>query len=722
MNTSNKETSALKLYTQVLSRRRFEFLATVTLIFLVMLLSTLRQKKIYESSLLLLIGKEQKPQVVDREQSKNENDTIDELSTQIQVLQTLPIISKATDSLRANYPELEPRAVANNLSLKQLSKSGIISVSYRDTDPERLVKVLTQLGETYVNFSLVNRKSQVTSAITFIETKLPSAQRDLDEQSQQLARFRRQNNLTDPSKVGETLSTALAALNQEEYTTIAALRQGQALYTLIEQRLGLLPPDRALAVASLSQDEIYRGLLKDYQEAEKLYALELLRFTDKAPQTQLLKDKRDELKRLLAEHVQQILGKNASSIDSQRLNELQIAQVSQLLEAENTLRVQQARLSALQSIRSNLEGKFKLVPDLQQEYDSLSRNVKVASDNVTLLLTKLEEFRILEAQESAIWKVVQAPYPPGKPVSPNLKQSLMVGLALGIVLGGIVVYVREQLDRRLRDSDSVSGLLDLQILATLPKIDAVFLQTAQFPLDGTLIESISDINLRQQWISFQSAIQNLLLNLKAMGVTHSLKVLGFTSSTFGEGKSTIVKHLGIGAAELGYRVLLIDADLRKPELHLGWEIDNQPGLSSVVNSDFSWRDLIHETQQTGLHLLPAGAVSSNPLVLLNSPKTKQLLIDVQNHYDFILVDMPPFNGLPDSLAIASLLDGLVLLVGLELTTQEDLKVSVNYLNHAQTSVVGIVCNMAKNSEMTDSSNPSSSYSVDKPPHRFSINQ
>ena len=720
MNASEKETSALKLYLQVLGRRWFVLFSTINLVLLLTLLYTLRQPKIYESSLLLQIGKEQKPQVVNSGQDDNQEDT-DEVDTQIQFLRTLPIVSKATDALRTHYTDIDAKSIADNLSIKQLGKSGIVSVSYRDMDPDRLVKTLSQLGDTYVDFSLTNRRSQVTTAITFIQNRLPSAQQDLKERSQQLASFRKQNNLVDPKQVGESLSKALDDLAQQEYTTIATLRQGQALYSTLEERLDLLTPNRALALASLSEDSVYLSLLKDYQEAEKNYRLGLVRYTDEAPSTRALKNKRDELKLLLSKQVEQILGKQAYSTGTQRLNALQITQVSQLLEAENALKVQQARLSALQTIRKNLEQNFKLVPGLQREYDTLSLNVQVASENVTRLLTKLEEFRILEAQESAIWKLVQSPYPPGKPISPNLKLNMLTGLVLGLMLGGLLVYVFEQLDERLHNPELVNQLLQLRTLGVIPKTDETLLNMNKFSLHNSA-EFINAPAFRPHLSYFQSAIQHLFFTLRSLGLTESLKAMGVTSSTSGEGKSTIVKHLGICAAELGCRVLLIDGDLRQPELHSRFQVPNEQGLSNIIADDLSWQEAVQETNQSNLHLLTAGPIPPNPVALLDSQKMKQLIVQLGSCYDLILMDLSPVVGFADPLVATNYLDALVFLIGLNSATRDMVEASLESLSYTPNQPIGVVCNLAKLADLPHSTHPHSESALSNLRHPLVPNQ
>lgn len=700
MNTNVKETSALKLYGQVFWRRRYEFLITFLSFLTLVGLHTLKQPKVYESSLLLLIGKQQKPQVVNQEQQTTESKSSDEgLDTEVQVLRTLPLVSKATEALNDRY-NLEPKSVADDLKIQQLGKAGVISVTYRDTNPERVVDVLSQLGRVYVNFSLTNRRSQYTNAIQFIETRLPSAQQSLAERSQQLANFRKRNNLINPNDVGSTITKSLAELNNQERTTVADLQQGVALYNTLWQRLEL-PPDQALVAASLNQDPTYLSLLKDYQEAEKQYSLERLRFTEAAPQSIALKEKRDRLNQLVADQAQQVLGKRSQS-DVPRLNTLQIEQVSKLLDAQNNLKIQQARLAALQSARGELEREFKVVPDLQQKYDALLRQFQVESENVTRLLSKLEEFRILEAQESPTWQVIQPPSSPDKPVLPDWRLNLLVGSVLGLMLGGLVVYLREQLDKRLYSVESVNELLHLRTLSVVPQTDEMLLHLNEFPSEDSPEQLSANSALRLQWLYFQAAIQHLLFTLRSLGATESLKAIGLTSSTPSEGKSTVIRHLGICAAELGCRVLLIDGDLRQPTLHLGFKASNTQGLSSVIRDDLPWQEVIQETNRSGLHLLTAGPTPLNPVVLLDSQKMKQLMAQLHYHYDLILMDLPPVLGFTDPLAAANYLDALVLLVGLNRATRETISTSLETLSYAHRQPIGVVCNFAKVSDLSQS--------------------
>jgi polysaccharide biosynthesis transport protein len=686
---NDTETSELRLYGNLFWRRRYDFLLTIPLVLLAMGLYTLRQPKVYESSVLLLVGIQPKPQIITSEETTEPKPASQELDTEVQYLQTLPLIAQATDALRSSYPDLEPQRVADHLKVQQIGKAGVISVVYQDTNPQRLVDVLSQLSKTYVNFSLTNRRSQVTSAIRFIERKLPEARKALAAGSQDLADFRKRNQLVDPDDTGAIALQSLTDLDAQTQAAIAAVSQEQERYNTLQKRLDFAPPEQALATASLSEDVIYLELLQNYQEAENLYRLEQVRFTDDSPRVKALKEKRDRLNQLLAERVERL--QNGSPANPRQFNKLQIAQVAELLEAQNNLKEQQARLSTLQSARPNLEQNLSLVPELKRQYETLLNRVQTSSANVALLSNRLEEFRILEAQETPNWQVIQPPAPPSKPVSPNLKLNLLIGSVLALMLGLLSALAHEQLDRRLRSVTAVNELIRLRTLSVIPKIHK------KLSSRNGLAPGMNRFGLRSQWFNFQAAVQQLLFSLRSISERKTLQAIGFTSSTSQEGKSSIVRHLGICAAEMGRQVLLIDGDLRKPELHSRLNLTNQRGLSSIIADQIPWNEVVQTTAYPGLSVLTAGATPANSVALLDSPKMRQLMAQLRDHYDLIIMDLPPAIGLTDSLAAAHYLDGLVFVVALNQTKADVLKLGIDALGSHPP--IGIVCNLSDGLDM-----------------------
>jgi polysaccharide biosynthesis transport protein len=704
-----QDTSALKLYLQVFWRRRWAFLAASASVMGAMLLYTLTQTNVYESSLLLLIsGREKAPQVV-VENLRDEPASSDSLDNEVRVLQTFPVLSQAVKKLQKNYPDLDTVSLADNLSVQQLGKSGIVSVIYQDTDPDRLLVVLNQLGRTYMDFGLASRKSRVTDAIRFIERTLPEARRTLALKTSALEQFRKKNNLIDPTLFGTSLAKSLADVGEQERSTLVKIQESKALYQNLLKRSGMRP-DKALAVASLNQDPIYADLLKQYQEAENQYSLEQLRLRGNAPQVQALRAKLDLRKQILKDQVQQILGKNANT--GPRLNALQIAQVGQLLEAQNSLAVEQARVSALQDTRRRLEKDFKLVPTLQRLSEELERQVKVATESVDRLSSKLGEFRIIEAQESAPWKIIQPPYTTNKPVSPNLPLNLLLGGILALLAGGIAVYLREQFDSRVYGVRRVRELLGLPIIASLPRLSQTLLNQLDAP--HRTLPDPDNTDLNSEATAFSEAVQYLNFNLRWIcGQFGNLVVLGFTSPSAHEGKSTTIRKLSCSAQQRGLRVLLIDADLRRPTVHRALGLSNQLGLSTLLTNDLPWRRVI---QRSGaIHVLTAGPKPDQVLALLDSPKLSQLMLEFRNEYDLVLVDLPPVVGTTDPLLVAPHLDGLVLVVSAAQSNSKDLLACQEALSRVQTNLLGVVCTMVEPEDM-----PYSAYYQDSQPQPTSI--
>jgi polysaccharide biosynthesis transport protein len=696
MNVQTEETSALKLYGQIFWRRRLSFLLTAGAVLAYTIGTTLTQPKSYESSFLMLVNNKPTQRVI-AESTEDQPD--EQIETAVQVLRTVPIIADAVKPLSDRYPNLEAESISNSLKIQQLGKSGIISVSLRDQNPKRLTDLLSQLGQTYVQFSLTSRKSRVTSAVQFIERTLPDAKQNLVNRSLQLEDFRMRNHLIDPQLVGSSMSKSLSDLEDKERTVEVALAESKTLYNNLLQR-AQLQPSQALETVSLNQDIYYQDLLKQFQEAENKLALEQLRFTDSTPQIQALQERRDRIKRLLADQVLQVLGKNSAAANTRRLGSLQISQITQLLDAENNFKIEQARLAALQTAYGQMQKQFILIPELQRQYDDLSQQVKIASDSVSHLLTKLEEFRIIEAQESAPWQIIQSPSTVGRPVSPSLSLNLLLGSVVAVLAGGFVIYLREQFDNSLHSYRDLKEILNLPRLAMLPKIDARILSENSYK--SSVLPRQWEPNLQFQQSSFYEALQYCLFCLRYTSADKRLKTIGLTSSTSQEGKSTIARHLSIVAAGWGYRVLLIDGDLRKPELHLALEVSNETGLSSILATNVPWQEVVQDTEQAGFKVLTAGPIPPNPAALLGSQKMGQLINQLRENFDLIFVDLPPAVGLTDPLEVSAHLDALVLVAGLNKATRESLRSGMESLGRARCPLVGFICNMSSGTDMPNS--------------------
>ena len=184
-------------------------------------------------------------------------------------------------------------------------------------------------------------------------------------------------------------------------------------------------------------------------------------------------------------------------------------------------------------------------------------------------------------------------------------------------------------------------------------------------------------------------------NIGFMGIDHPIKTLAFTSANISEGKSTVTDNIAVVWANAGKRVLLIDADLRRPTLHQTFNVANHEGLTTILTSDAAEMDItnmIKKTEIDNLSILTSGPIPPNPAELLNSQRMQALIASVEQNYDVVILDVPPILAVSDTQALVSHLDGVVLVVKMGQTEKAGLKRSVELLKLAHANILGYVMN------------------------------
>lgn len=184
-------------------------------------------------------------------------------------------------------------------------------------------------------------------------------------------------------------------------------------------------------------------------------------------------------------------------------------------------------------------------------------------------------------------------------------------------------------------------------------------------------------------------------NISFMGIDHPIKTLAFTSVNISEGKSTVIDNIAVVWANTGKRVLLVDADLRRPTLHQTFNVSNREGLTTILTSDRLEMDItnmIKETSVDNLSILTSGPIPPNPAELLNSQRMQALIASAADSYDVVMVDVPPILTVSDTQALVSHLDGVVLVAKMGQTEKAGLKRSVELLKLAHANILGYLMN------------------------------
>ncbi len=268
---------------------------------------------------------------------------------------------------------------------------------------------------------------------------------------------------------------------------------------------------------------------------------------------------------------------------------------------------------------------------------------------------------------------------PSAPSSPNLRRNLVLGAFTGLLLGIGLAFIRHLGDTRVRVDDDVRAVTTAPILAHLPIARGVASGTPAMQSDphGRLAE----------------ATRRLRTNLLFVDVTTAQHSVVVTSPMPSEGKTSTAVNLSIAMAAAGQRVLLIDADLRKPSIAPVMSLDGSVGLTSVLLGRVLLEDAVQRWGDSTLDVLPAGQIPPNPSELLGSVPMEMLFHELKSRYDFVVIDSPPLVPVVDAVILEKLAGNLLLIVAADRTTKRDLTAAFRALSSSGAAVSGVALNM-----------------------------
>jgi capsular exopolysaccharide synthesis family protein len=259
----------------------------------------------------------------------------------------------------------------------------------------------------------------------------------------------------------------------------------------------------------------------------------------------------------------------------------------------------------------------------------------------------------------------------------NYLLAVLFGLALGIGLA----HVRERLDNTVKTPDDVKEHLRLPFLGMVPLVPVRVVSASSPMLMGDRPQA-----------AIAESYRLIRTNLVFSSAEGSGKVLLVGSASPQEGKTTTVANVAASLAQNGARVLAVDADLRRPTLHQHFAIRKAPGLSDLIVGNCQASAAVQVTRFKGLHVLPCGYVPPNPTELLGSSAMKEVLRAFKTHYDWVLLDTAPILAMADTPVICPYTDGLVLVVGAEVTSRPSILRAIDQIRSVGGKVLGVVLN------------------------------
>lgn len=691
----------------VLMRRRFWLLGTLCSVMAIAALYTFLKKPTYQSSMQLLVepNYQGKQEATAPKQFADANVEIDN-STQLTQMRSSQLLQKAVDLLRPQYSTLDVEHLQKQLVLTQVEednvKTKVFQATYTDHDPVKTQSVLQAIQQVYQAYNREQQELRLTKGLAFINQQLPTVVNQVDGAEKALEQFRKSQNLVDPALQSEALINLLKTIQEEQQRNRAQVQEVQTRLSVLQQQL-TRSPEQALTDARLSQSERYQSLLNEIQKTELLLAQQRVRFNDAAPTVQRLLEQQQRQQALLNDEVQRVLGDNSAPIATQgaalrregQLGETHLTLVNQLAEAQSSLTALRARGQSLDQSEQAIVAELRQFPTMLSEFNRLQPKVKLNRDTLEQLSKARQELALEIARGGFDWQIVEQPKL-GKHIGPKLHQNLLLAAIAGLILGCAVAFIRDGIDDAVHSPDDLKKLSALPLLGMIPELSRSSDVIAQFPQQpsGELVPPLTQVI---PWTVFRESLDLIYKNIQLLPTGNGLKSIVVTSALSGEGKSTVALGLAMSAARLHQRVLLIDADLRRPSLHKQLDLPNEQGLSTLLAGETAtsgW-DGIQISQlytEMPISVLTAGPTPTDPAKLLSSHRMSELITRFEQTYDLVVLDAPPVLGIVDAILTASFCSGIVLVGRIGQVTRAELTQATAVLN--KLNVIGVIANGA----------------------------
>ncbi len=572
----------------------------------------------------------------------------------------------------------------------------LIAITYRHTDPDLAAFVVNAIAKTFTDQNQEKRTGTSRKTNDFLQERIATLESEIKNDEQLLVEETAKAGILKTEGEQTIVSDRLSGLNKDLLIAENDRKNAEANFLTVANS-----PEKARSLAEAEsarfiteQENSLRSLqtdtLKKIADLRQTRALRLQEYLEQAPEIFEI-DKQIES---YQQSLDSAFEKSRKEIEAYRTRATKVlldnlrTKYLQAKDKEDKIRVdfnkqygeaqgQSQGAVSLKLLQQNTEAKKGFLDNLRKQVSSNDVASQGSDNNISV-------------SEIAI--------PPKTPVSPRRFASVLAALFLSTLFGMGLALFLEYLDDTIRTTEEIENYLQLPALAAIPSIDSLpkrklLLVGAADPDEETpqsplLISADSRSSLAE-------AYRHLRTSILLSTAGHAPKSLLVSSSLPSEGKSTIASNTAISLAQTGAKVLIIDADMRRPRLHSIFNMGNREGLSSLLASELTETEIdnsIKQDERTKLYVMTSGPIPPNPAELIGSDQMASLLRVLQNKFTHIVIDSPPIASFTDGVLIASLVDGVILVVHAGRSSRQVVRRSRQMLQEIGAKIFGVVLN------------------------------
>ncbi|MGP1383904.1 MAG: GumC family protein [Thainema sp.] len=613
------------------------------------------------------------------------------LDTQAIVITSLPVLQDTIDTLNLTNSEgepLSPKSLSRGIEVTPVTGTDVLQVSFVGEDPDLSAAVVNQVMESYIANNILSNRAKATAAGEFIAKQLPRTEEDVNRAAEKLRRFKAENQIIVLEEEASAVVGLIASLDQQINETEAQLSDTAAQTVELSRQLGL-SPQAAISLVEVSQSPAVQETLLNLQQVQSQLATEQTRYTGQHPAVSGLVRQEAALQQLLQSQITELVGVEQISPADLQAGETKQTLAASLVQSEVQRLGLESKIESLNQLRGAYRNQADVIPSLEKQQRELERELAAAQTTYENLLIRLQEIRVIENQNVGNARVIQPALVPNGPRETETSKYLIAGSFVGLLLGIAAAFFVDLIDRSVKTVKEAQDLFGYTLLGIVPKFDT---DTATHAQSQTL-EGVSPrvVTTTLPRLPIHDAYQMLQANLKFVSSDQRIQTIVLTSSVAQEGKSEVVANLAAAIAQVGRRVLIVDADMRHPSQHHLWGLVNSVGLSNVIVGQDEFDDAVQQVTEN-LSVLTAGVIPPNPLALIDSERMASLIHMFATEYDYVLFDTSPLAGTADAAVLGKMADGVMLVVRPGVLDSASATAAKSLLSRSEPNVLGIVAN------------------------------
>ncbi|MFA5179798.1 MAG: AAA family ATPase [Syntrophales bacterium] len=691
----------LREYWRIIKRRKLIILFTVIVMAIFSFISAILGKPVPIYKTFATVKIEKSVSYVGMSAVQSLSGASNAMETQTYVIKSYYILELAAKKMGLIPADLSPEEVRQNskyiniitdlqerVHTEQRGNSDLVDITITANEPKFATNFCNTLTDVYRTQHSLDLNRRTIEGKKFIENQFGISREKLSKSDDAIKRFREQNKWS--SLEGESVYLAnqinrFQTLRDQDQIILQKISAAAAALNAAENTQLTSKMNFHFEEASPPYRTLNDRLVNLMMERDTL----LLTYTDNFPQIRAIKS-------LVHDTIESM----KTQLASQRRNLLSNIKIYNQQIVEST-------------------AKFKKLPEKALELTRLDREATVAKEMYSLLEKRYQEALISEAEKLDEVKVVKPAIEPTSPINPpKTATNTILGTILGLILGVVFAFLIETFDTSIGAIEEVEEFLGVHVLGVIPFVSVEEIKTLlsddpDVPLDDDKVRRYA--RLAAHFVpasTLSESYKALRTSLNFVCMENDLKTILFTSSSPGEGKTSIVVNLAITMAQIGQKVLLIDGDLRRPVVAKLFGIEQIPGLTDVILGNYEWHNVvksvtdlmmgrmsIEEIMKTpgmdNLHIITSGTYSPSPSEIISSRAIGEFMNKIREEYDMVLIDAPPVLAATDAALWSSRVDGTALVYQVGKVARGALRRSKMSLENLKANVIGVVLNGLK---------------------------